>query len=181
MHPCFEAWRCGKPLISGPVACGAGIRPRDHANEACAGCAPSRGSLRCGRGRPVRRRRGITSAHASASSARGRLGEYDASGLRTLKERNALLLVVLVESLPDFTSHRRPLPRLTPSRLTPSGTPAAPKWYLVAPSPWWRGWSRSCDDGHVTTLAGRPYGDLGGALPRVKPTSHPLSPPLRMY
>ena len=48
-------------------------------------------------------------------------------------------------------------------------------------SPWWRGWSRSCDDGHVTTLAGRPYGDLGGALPRVKPIPPPPPPPTRMY
>ena len=33
---------------------GAGIRPRDHANEACAGCAPSRGSpLRARTPRPT--------------------------------------------------------------------------------------------------------------------------------
>ena len=40
---------------------------------------------------------------------------------------------------------------------------------------WWRGWSRLCDDGHVTTMAGRPCGDLGGAPPLLEP-SNPLFP-----
>ena len=173
-----KAWCCGKPLIWGPAgrASGRGAAQTRHGRA-----APPRGELRPPRGPTVRRRGDLAAARASASSARSHQGASVARGPRGQQEWNALRLVIFFESPPDFTSDRRPLPTLTPARLTPSSTRRTPRWHLVGHPGWWGGARPRVYTSPPPPWRGTATTTQKGALPRVKPIPHPLPPPTRMY